>query len=177
MTAEEHLPRAPVWSGALTTPLAGLIPGRWRTTALTGIKAVHTAIFASIAAALLLVLWDGLLGRPTQRTLVAGGMVVGEIAIFASNNQVCPLTPLAEHLGARRGSVADIFLPDWLSRRIPIVGGTIFVLGLVLNARAWLLGRRRTQPESRGRAKVRSPLADYRGFPVDIAQDREHSSA
>jgi hypothetical protein len=66
---------------------------------------------------------------------------LAETAIFASNNQVCPLAPLAEELGAERGSVADIFLPEWASKRIPIVSGSILVLGLVLHALAWLRGR------------------------------------
>jgi len=105
--------RAPVWSGALTTPLATLIRPRWRPAALASIRAIHTVIFASVGAAILLVVWDGLRQRPANRTLVAGAVVLAESAIFVSNNQVCPLTPLAEQLGAERGSVADIFLPDW----------------------------------------------------------------
>jgi len=61
--------------------------------------------------------------------------------IYATNNQVCPLTPLAEELGARRGSVTDIFLPNWLSQRIPVVFGSILVVGVVLNLRSWLAER------------------------------------
>jgi hypothetical protein len=64
------------------------------------------------------------------------GVILAESAIYASNNQVCPLTPLAEELGTNRGSVADIFLPDWFSRRIPLFGGTALLLGVVLNLRA-----------------------------------------
>jgi hypothetical protein len=33
-------------------------------------------------------------------------------------------------------TLPDIFLPDWLARRIPLFGGSALVLGLVLNARA-----------------------------------------
>ncbi len=71
-------------------------------------------------------------------------MVLVETAVFASNNQVCPLTPLAEELGTERGSVADIFLPDWMSRRIPIIGGGALLLGIVLNGRAMWLRRVRS---------------------------------
>jgi hypothetical protein len=60
-----------------------------------------------------------------------------ESAIYVSNNQLCPLTPLAEELGAESGSVTDIYLPDWLSRRIPVIGGSVLVAGLVLHAWAW----------------------------------------
>jgi hypothetical protein len=143
MDASLRAVSAPAWSGKLTTPLAALIPPSWHSSALAGIKAIHTAIFASVGAAILLVVWDGLRQRPRQRSAIAVGIVLVESAVYVSNNQVCPLTPLAEELGAERGSVADIFLPDWASSRIPIMSGSILVLGLVLNATAWLRGRRR----------------------------------
>lgn len=57
-----------------------------------------------------------------------------------SNNQVCPLSPLAEELGAESGSVTDIFLPDWISRRIPVIGGSVLIVGLILNIRTWRAG-------------------------------------
>jgi hypothetical protein len=80
---------------------------------------------------------DGLRGRPSRRTAAAAAIAIAESAVYASNNQVCPLTPLVEELGAASGSVTDIFLPDWLSRRIPPIFGTILLVGLVLNARTW----------------------------------------
>jgi hypothetical protein len=129
--------RQPVWSGAITAPLTKLIPSERRPQALAAIKAIHTAIFFSIASAVVLTLWDGMRGRPGRRTAIAGGVVLAESALFVSNNQVCPLTPVAEELGAERGSVVDIFLPDWAARRIPLVAGTAAILSLVLNLRAW----------------------------------------
>jgi len=51
------------------------------------------------------------LARPAPRTVVAGGVVLAESAIFVSNNQVCPLTPLAEQVGAKSGSVATSSCP------------------------------------------------------------------
>jgi hypothetical protein len=129
--------RRPVWSGAITTPLTKLIPTERRLQALAAIKTIHTAIFFSIAGAVVLTLWDGMRGRPGRRTAIAGGLVLAESALFVSNNQVCPLTPLAQELGAERGSVVDIFLPDWAARRIPVVAGSAAVLAIVLNLRAW----------------------------------------
>jgi hypothetical protein len=131
-------PRAPVWSGALTGPLARSIPIRSRPAALSMVKGIHTAIFASVAACILLFLVDGLRGRSGRLGLTALAVAAAESAIYASNNQVCPLTPLAQELGAERGSVADILLPDWASRRIPLFGGSALLLALVLNLRAWL---------------------------------------
>lgn len=128
--------REPLWSGAITGRLAGLIPSDRRDETLVAIKAFHSAIFASIAAATLVALWDGFRGRPRRRTAIAGGMVIAETALYVSNNQVCPLTPLAEQLGAAQGSVVDLYLPPWAARRIPLVAGSAAVLALILNVRA-----------------------------------------
>jgi hypothetical protein len=125
----------------LTAWLPAAIPVRHRPAALSLIRAAHTLIFASVAAAIAVVVWDGLRARPAGRTLLAGVVVIGESAVYASNNQVCPLTPLAEELGAESGAVADLYLPAWLARRIPVFATSAAVLGLVLNAIA--LWRRR----------------------------------
>jgi hypothetical protein len=96
----------------MTTRLAAFIPVRRRAAALDAIKALHTIIFASVGGAIGLFVWDGLRQRRGRRAAIALGIVLTESALYVSNNQVCPLTPLAEELGAERGSVADIFLPD-----------------------------------------------------------------
>ena len=132
--------RSPAWSGALTAPVARSLPAAWRPVALWAIKAIHTVLFASIGAAIVLFVWDGIRGRPGRRTASALGVALGETAVYLSNNQVCPLTPLAEELGAESGSVVDIFLPDAVARRIPAVSGTALVAGLALNIRALLRG-------------------------------------
>lgn len=128
--------RDPAWSQLLTDWAGRLLPKRWRPAALWWIKAIHTILFASIGGAILLFLWDGLSGRPRRRTAYALGIALGETAVYVSNNQVCPLTPLAEELGAESGSVVDIFLPDAIARRIPVVSGSALLLGLALNVRS-----------------------------------------
>ena len=132
--------RQPTWSGLFTRPMARWIPEAWRQESLAFIKAVHTAIFVSISAAVALTVWDGLRGRPSRRTAIAGGVVLGESLLYVSNNQVCPLTPLAEEFGADRGSVVDLFLPAAIARQIPLVAGSAAVLALALNLRALLRG-------------------------------------
>jgi hypothetical protein len=126
------------WSTAITVPLAVRTPQAARPAVLALIKAIHTAIFAAVAAQIAVVVWDGIRQRPGRRTAVALAVALGESAVYASNNQVCPLTPLAEELGARDGSVTDIFLPETISRWIPLVGGSALVLGLGMNLRALL---------------------------------------
>lgn len=125
--------RSPTWSHLITAPVARGIPTAWRPATLWSIKAIHTVLFASIGAAIALFAWDGLRGRPQRRTAYALGVALGETAIYISNNQVCPLTPLAEELGAESGSVVDIFLPDAVARRIPLISGSVLVVGAALN--------------------------------------------
>lgn len=139
--ATQRAARGAQWSGGLTTRLAGFVPARRRPMALTLIKALHTAIFASVGGAIGLFVWDGLRQRPRRRAAIALGIVLAESAVYVSNNQVCPLTPLATKLGAERGAVADIFLPAWLARRIPMLGGGALALGLILNGWVWLRRR------------------------------------
>lgn len=151
--------RDPAWSGAITRPAAGLIPGRWRPAALTSIKAVHTVIFASIGVAIAMFVWDGIRQRPGRRTAFALGLTLTEAAVYVSNNQVCPLTPLAEELGARRGSVVDMFMPAGAARSIPVVGSTALIVGIVLNARALASGHGRWTT-SRACSRARSTAQD-----------------
>lgn len=137
--------RMPAWSQHLTEPAAHALPAEWRPATLWWIKAIHTALFASIGAAIALFVWDGLRGRPRRRTAYVLGVALGETAIYVSNNQVCPLTPLAEELGADSGSVVDIFLPTPLARRIPLVSGGALLLGAALNLRSVLRDLARSQ--------------------------------
>jgi hypothetical protein len=144
--------REPAWSGYLTRPMARWIPDAWRQESLTAIKGIHTVIFFSVFATVVLTVWDGVRDRPSRRTAIAGGVVLAESMLYVSNNQVCPLTPLAEELGADRGSVVDLFLPGAMARRIPLVAGSAAVLALVLNVRALLrrIGVRGTAGVRRG---------------------------
>jgi hypothetical protein len=128
--------RRPVWSQLFTDPMARATPHEWRPAVLAAIKGIHTAIFASVGAAIAIFVWDGIRQQPGRRAATALGMAAAEAAVYVSNNQVCPLTPLAEDLGAERGSVADIFLPDWASRRIPLVSVSALLIGLALNLNA-----------------------------------------
>ncbi len=133
--------RRPAWSEPFTRPLSRLVPGPWRPAALAAIRATHTVIFASVAAAIALFVWDGVRQRPSRRAALALGVAVAETGIYLSNNQVCPLTPLAQELGAESGAVADLFLPSWAARNIPLIGGAALLLGLMLHAWARLSRR------------------------------------
>jgi hypothetical protein len=80
----------------------------------------------------------GAQGRRDRSTAVAAVLVATEIGVYVANDRVCPLTPLAERYGARRGSVSDIWLPDVLARTLPWWSGALVALAVVLHVRGWL---------------------------------------
>jgi hypothetical protein len=127
--------RRATWSEPLSRSLTGLLRDASRARVLTAIKLIHTGIFATVGASIVLFVWDGFRQRRGRRAAYALGITLAESTIYLSNNRVCPLTPLAEGLGAERGSVADMFLPAWAARSIPILGTSGLLIGLVLNVR------------------------------------------
>jgi hypothetical protein len=92
------------------------------------IKFVHTLIFVFFAACIGVVVYSAITGWITSLTWIAFGLVLLEAAVFLGNGYRCPLTNYAEKLGAASGSVADIFLPPWFAKRLPVIAGSIFVL-------------------------------------------------
>ena len=96
------------------------------------IKVVHTIIFAVLSACVLIALFSGLMNRITSLTWAAVALVLVESAVLVSFGWKCPLTVLAESLGASQGAVADIFLPKWLADRIFPICGTTYAIALVL---------------------------------------------
>ena len=134
--------RQPIWSDSLTRPIARRIPERRRPAALRAIKVGHTAAFALIGSCILVFTCDAIRGRGGQRTFVTAGIAITETLIYGSNNQVCPLTPLAEELGAESGTVSDLYLPGPVSRRIPLIGGSALLIGLAFHVFGWRDRRR-----------------------------------
>jgi hypothetical protein len=113
---------------------------RGGTKRLTAIKVAHTLAWFSIESCMLYVLYAGLKGRPDRRAAVAAAVVAGESVIFAANGFRCPLTDLAEQLGAGRGSVTDIYLPRWFAHNLPAIHVPLLLLAVLLhrkNIAAW----------------------------------------
>jgi len=80
---------------------------------LTLIKAAHTLAWFSIESCMAYVLYAGAARRTGRGAALTGAVVAGESLIFAANGFRCPLTLLAEKIGAADGSVTDIWLPRW----------------------------------------------------------------
>jgi len=102
------------------------------------IKVVHTLIFVVLSACVLYVLMSGALGRITAWTWGAMAAIVVEGLVLAASGGRCPLTALAERLGAVDGSVSDIFLPKWIADRIFPICTTLFLVGCALVAARFL---------------------------------------
>ena len=102
---------------------------------LIGIKAFHSLAFAVIQSAILFLLYKGFRGESDRPAAVAAGIAIGECAVYAGNGFRCPLTDLAENLGAEHGAVTDIFLPDWLAANIARIYTPLLAVALFLHAR------------------------------------------
>jgi hypothetical protein len=103
--------------------------------AITTIKAVHTLAWFSIESCMVYLLYAGFAGRTDRRAAIAAVVVAGESLIFAANGFRCPLTELAEHLGADRGSVTDIYLPGWFAHNLPAIHTPLLFLAAFLHGR------------------------------------------
>jgi hypothetical protein len=106
-----------------------------RSSALAGVKLVHTLAWFSIESCMAYVLYAGFAGESDRRAAVAAGVVAGETLVFAVNGFRCPLTTLAENLGAESGSVTDIYLPSWLADNLPAIHVPLIGLAVFLHAR------------------------------------------
>lgn len=145
----------------MTVPLAAVIPAAQRRLALRGIRAFHTAAFVAISGAILVFSWEGIRGRRGRVARAAASIAIAETIVYASNNQVCPLTPLAEQLGATSGAVTDLYLPAWISERIPVIGGSVLVLGSVAHIVAWRCRPNRTASARYHHDVTRRPLGYF----------------
>jgi len=103
--------------------------------AVTAVKSVHTLAWFGIESCMVYVLVAGLRGQTDRRVAVAATVVAAESLVFAANDWTCPLTELAEHYGADRGSVTDIYLPDWLARNLVNIHAPLLVAAVGLHGR------------------------------------------
>jgi uncharacterized protein YndB with AHSA1/START domain len=110
-------------------------PDAPRRAVLAAFKLVHTLAWCSIESCMVYVLWAGFRRRSDRQAAVAGGVVATETLIFAANGFRCPLTQVAERVGAERGSVTDIYLPRWVARNLPTIHVPLILLAGYLRLR------------------------------------------
>lgn len=95
------------------------------------VKLAHSVIFWILSACTLFALYSGLFDRVTVWTWIAVSALLLESVVLWRSGWTCPLTILAERLGAKRGAVTDIFLPRWFADRIFPICGTLYAVALV----------------------------------------------
>ena len=81
------------------------------------------------------VLWAGFRKQSDRRAAIAAGVVATESLILAANGFRCPLTELAERVGAENGSVTDIYLPRWFAHNLPAIHVPLIALAGYLHRR------------------------------------------
>ena len=111
--------------------------------ALVAVKVIHTLAWFSIEWCMVYLVYAGVAKRSDRRAVLAAAVVGGESVIFAANGFRCPLTDVAESLGADDGSVTDIFLPRWFAHNLPAIHVPLIVLTAYLHGRN--LWRRRSR--------------------------------
>ena len=89
----------------------------------------------SIESCMMYVLWAGFRRQSDRRAAIAAGVVATESLIFAANGFRCPLTELAERVGAEHGSVTDIYLPRWFAHNLPAIHVPLIALAGYLHRR------------------------------------------
>lgn len=103
--------------------------------ALVAVKAIHTLVWLSVEAAMVYVLQAGVRRRSDRRVALAGAVVAAESMIFLANGARCPLTGVAESLGAEKGSVTDIYLPRRFAHNLPAIHVPLVAAAVLLHAR------------------------------------------
>ncbi len=96
------------------------------------IKLIHSLLFLLIVISTIYVFITAALDHINSFTWWAFGVVIIELTVLLLNNWRCPLTGWAERHGAEVGSVADLFLPKWLSDRLFTIFNIVFALTCLL---------------------------------------------
>jgi hypothetical protein len=114
------------------------------TTAIALIKALHTAVFLVASACILYALRCGLVGRPSRGFLwaIAIPSLIG--VLWWLNGHECVLSSLIYRLADGDHAQPDIFLPDWIARRIMPVSTAL--LGAAVALVLWRQLARRWRP-------------------------------
>lgn len=105
------------------------------------IKLVHTVVWFIMACASLYILYAGIMGLSGSWLMICVILLVIESVVLASNNWICPMTPLAARYTNDRSANFDIYLPLLVAKYNKFIFGTIFILGLLLNLRNFFLQR------------------------------------
>jgi|SRR5271165_1204836 len=105
--------------------------------ALTLIKVAHTAIWAVMATAIVMIPIVAIRGQFRLAGWLTA-LVVAECAVLALNGGRCPLTDLAARFTTDRAANFDIYLPHWLAAHNKAIFGGLFVVGELVWLWRWV---------------------------------------
>lgn len=114
---------------------------------LTAIKFLHTVIWASLAATILVVPVAGVLRR-FRWAAILSVIILLECGVLSAKGGRCPLSDLAARFTIDRKSNFDIYLPSWLAQHNKVVFGLLFVASELVVVGYWLRERLATQRRS-----------------------------
>jgi hypothetical protein len=95
------------------------------------IKLVHSVVYFFMVACMAYMFYCAVARRYDWTLLAAIAGIAIEGLVLILNKGTCPFTPLAERYGAERGSVTDLFLPDWCARHTFRVSTVIVIIEVI----------------------------------------------
>ena len=85
-----------------------------------------------MSACLIYILYCGITKTYNWPLLLAiSAILINGLAVLLNHGR-CPLTTLAEKLGAEKGTITDIFLPQWIARNVFAFSTVLFAAELIL---------------------------------------------
>jgi len=105
---------------------------------LTLVRAVHTAIYVVMVAAIVIVLFAGVTGARGPWLWAAAGLLLIESVVFAASGLKCPLTAVVARY-SDGVAMSDTFFPERFTRHTFAIFAPLMLLGFGLLAVRWLL--------------------------------------
>jgi hypothetical protein len=95
------------------------------------IRIVHSIVYFFMMACLGYILFCAILKRYDWLLLTAIIAIVVEGTVLLFNRCNCPMTALAEKFSSGKGSVTDLFLPEWCARNTFKIATIVFIIELI----------------------------------------------
>jgi hypothetical protein len=107
---------------------------------LTAIKALHTVVWAFLAAAIValpFLAWQGAF----RWVAILSAVIFFEGVVLLANGWRCPITDLAAKYTADRSPNFDIYMPNWLALHNKTIFTALFLVNEAIVLVEWLRSR------------------------------------
>ena len=105
---------------------------------VTLVRALHTGVYAIMAAATLALLAIGLTGQFMAALWLVVPLLVIEIAVFGLSGLKCPMTAWVDRYAGPSRHVADTYLPEAPTRRALAIFGPVLPIAFILLLARWV---------------------------------------